>query len=220
MTITNTCNPCQCLGGSTDPESFRAAVITLLCKLAGEGPSGIFYDFEILCDPTTDAPKIVRYKYTGGSTDVTAEAFNLDGTPYAGTISSLVQCSAKDSEIEILDDVVNGVATQFLRTYLKKPDGSLVRIIDTTLDGTTNYTVLGTVSKLTHVYQQALASTTMAMVDKQVDDSIIRFLRTYIKDSTGTITSTVDTNLDGITAYTPTGTVDVCTVDAILLETN
>ena len=104
MTIKDTCNPCQCLGGSTDPESFIASVLTILC-------------------------------------DLSSKAENK-------------------------------------------------------------------------------TSTTLAMVDKQVDDSIIRFLRTYIKDSTGTITSTVDTNLDGITAYTPTGTVDVCTVDAILLETN
>ncbi len=38
----------------------------------------------------------------------------------------------------------------------------------------------------------------------------VKFLRRYAVDSTGTVV-TFDTNLDGVTAYTPVGTVDLCT---------
>lgn len=52
-------------------------------------------------------------------------------------------------------------------------------------------------------------STTLAMIDTQIDNSTITFLRTYIKDAQGNITSYKDTSLDGTTPYTTTGTVDV-----------
>jgi hypothetical protein len=206
MTIIDTCNPCKCRGGYVDKETYRSAVIELLCKLVGEGGSGIMYDFEILCDPTSDEPKIVRYKYEAGSTDITADAYNLDGTPYTGTIDNLVQCSAKDSEIEVLYDVNNAgtSSTPFIRTYVKNPDGTVVRVVDTALDGTTAYTVQGNV-----VSPGQTTSCTQEMIDTTVVNGQtvkIEFLRTYYKNSVGTITGYKDSALDG-TDYTVTGIV-------------
>lgn len=44
------------------------------------------------------------------------------------------------------------------------------------------------------------------------------FLRTYVRDYQGNLISTKDTTLDGSTTYTPTGTVTLAAVNAILLE--
>lgn len=203
MAIIDTCNPCKCRGGYVDNETFRASVIELLCKLVGEGGSGIMYDFEILCDPTSDEPKIVRYKYEAGSTDITADAYNLDGTPYTGSIDNLVQCSAKDSEIEVLYDDNNGTVTPFIRTYVKSPDGTVVRVFDTTLDGSTSYTVSGSVAP-------GLDNTTEGLVDYYYVNGILNtheFLRTYVKNSLGETVRIYNTELDGTTLYTPQGNV-------------
>lgn len=213
MAIIDTCNPCKCRGGYVDKETYRSSVIELLCKLVGEGGSGIMYDFEILCDPTSDEPKIVRYKYEAGSTDITADAYNLDGTPYTGSIDDLVQCSAKDSEIEVLYDD----GTPFIRTYVKNPDGTVVRVIDTALDGTTSYTVSGSV-------YPPLNSSLVALIDTYDDggtEVTVNFIRTYFKNGIGQITGYSDTLLDGTTSYTPQGTITFGgggSGNAILLE--
>ncbi|KUN32544.1 hypothetical protein AQJ11_03180 [Streptomyces corchorusii] len=49
---------------------------------------------------------------------------------------------------------------------------------------------------------------TQLLCDVQADGSSVPFLRTFTSD--GTTTSTADTRLDGVTAYSPTGTVGVC----------
>lgn len=213
--IIDSCNPCKCLGGHIDNEMFRSTVVALLCKLAGEGTSGVFYDFEILCDASTDEPKIVRYRYTHGSTEVTAEAFNLDGTPYSGDIDALVHCSAKDSEIEILTDYHSGTATQFLRTYLKAPDGSLVSVRDTTLDGQTAYTPVGVVSYqvvVSNMPSVPIPSSVVPMLDTYTDNGVeyeVQFLRVFFKNQSGGIISKSDVQLDGTTSYTVQGTVSL-----------
>ncbi|MEU3782719.1 hypothetical protein [Streptomyces sp900129855] len=49
---------------------------------------------------------------------------------------------------------------------------------------------------------------TQLLCDVRADGSSVPFLRTFTSD--GTTTTTGDTRLDGVTAYTPTGTVGVC----------
>ncbi len=52
------------------------------------------------------------------------------------------------------------------------------------------------------------------LCDQQADLSIVEFLRTYTFDDDGTLDGFVDTELDGSTAYAPTGTVRDCAVAA------
>ena len=55
---------------------------------------------------------------------------------------------------------------------------------------------------------------TRVLCDLQADTSIVEFLRTYTYDETGAPTGFTDTELDGSTAYAPTGTVRDCAVAA------
>ena len=65
---------------------------------------------------------------------------------------------------------------------------------------------------------ESSSSQTLPLADTQSDDSVVYFLRTYVRDYQGNLINTIDTTLDGSTPYTPTGTVGLAAVNAILLE--
>lgn len=235
MAITDTCSPCNCLGGYVDKEAYRSSVITLLCKLAENTPSGIFYDYEILCEAASNTPKVVRYKYTAGSTTITAEAYNLDGTPYTGSVSDLKSCSAKDMEMVVLYDFYDWVFHPFIRMYNKNPNTGVVTTNDLSLDGTA-YTIIGRVtdvsetlqSKLSEIETGARRSTNIKILyDTYTSGSetiTTSFMRVYVHDFNGDPIGNMpyDKELDGRTSYTVQGTVTPYhpgqVVNAILME--
>ena len=65
---------------------------------------------------------------------------------------------------------------------------------------------------------ESSSSQTLPLSDTQLDNSVVYFLRTYVRDYQGNLINTIDTTLDGTTPYTPTGTVGLAAVNAILME--
>ena len=65
---------------------------------------------------------------------------------------------------------------------------------------------------------ESSSSQTLPLADTQSDNSVVYFLRTYVRDYQGNLITTKDTTLDGSTTYTPTGTVSIAALNAILLE--
>lgn len=61
-------------------------------------------------------------------------------------------------------------------------------------------------AKLAYKATNDAANSIFPLIDRN-DDGDVSFLRRYIMDSAGNISSFVDTELDGVTPYTVTGTV-------------
>lgn len=82
-------------------DNFRCHVIGLLQEIlstlsggvsGGGSVAGPNSSITLLCDPTTGAKVLVRHIFASDGTVESAAAFNLDGTPYGGSISLLVLC--------------------------------------------------------------------------------------------------------------------------------
>lgn len=56
---------------------------------------------------------------------------------------------------------------------------------------------------------ESSSSQTLPLADTQLDNSVVYFLRTYVRNYQGSLINTIDTTLDGSTPYTPTGTVSL-----------
>lgn len=124
----------------------------------------------------------------------------------AGTSGS-IGAAGTDVEWEILCDDNGGVVTRFMRRL--QDNAGTVSVVDTTLDGVTTYAPTGVVSAC-----PVEVTDTEALV--LCDDNagvITTFLRLYEIEGDGTVTAT-DTQLDGVTAYAPTGTVGICSAAA------
>lgn len=109
------CNPTEL---SRVQSSYRAAVLEILCDIAGGGGTGggpNRIDVEILCDPGTGDPVVYSYNYETDGTRGAPTAYNLDGTPYVGVLEDLVACgtgettSASLLEYLICDNKVNKI---------------------------------------------------------------------------------------------------------------
>lgn len=115
----------------------------------------------------------------------------------APTFADLVPCADKDHEVlTFCDD--NG---PFLRRYSISGDGSVV-VTDTALNGVTAYTPVGTIKIC-----QPSDSSDIEIVTLCDDNG--PFLRFITRNVDGSITAN-DTQLDGVTAYLPVGTVKSC----------
>jgi hypothetical protein len=66
-----------------------------IAAVTGGGPQR--YDVEILCDPGSGDPVILRYAYLTDGTGIAITAYNLDGTGYGGVIADLVACGGGGS---------------------------------------------------------------------------------------------------------------------------
>ncbi|MGC5410555.1 hypothetical protein ACPXCX_43640, partial [Streptomyces sp. DT225] len=103
-------------------------------------------------------------------------------------------------------------STQFLRTLVTDcATGETVETVDTTLDGAP-YTVTGTVAQCTPTApaDQCRDCEVVALCDVADGEEPHSFLRTVCRDCTGAVISVLDTELDGVTAYTPIGDVVRC----------
>lgn len=97
MTAPSTCTPCCNTGQMANSElSYRASSLELLCQilaaLGGDDSGAVRYDWEILCDPTTETPVFVRFEYTTDGTVVGSTGYYADGSVYAGVLTALVPC--------------------------------------------------------------------------------------------------------------------------------
>ncbi|WP_381792990.1 hypothetical protein [Streptomyces niveus] len=102
-------------------------------------------------------------------------------------------------------------STQFLRTLTTDcVSGDVVSTTDTTLDGAP-YAVTGTVGQCTPAESADDCRDCEQLVLCDVTDAgTSTFLRTVCRDCAGAVTSSLDTELDGSTAYGVAGTVGVC----------
>lgn len=122
------------------------------------------------------------------------------------TVAPPVGVNSQYGQITVTADVV----TPFLRTLCRDVNGT-VTVSDTTLDGTTPYTVLGTTERCpageSSQAGATLDSETVVLCDSAATPN--RFLRTYIYNETGGVSGFTDTTLAG-DAFVPTGAVGVC----------
>ena len=128
-----------------------------------------------------------------------------DGNPYVVSPGGLVtDCGGIDSEQTVLCDVSGaGVATQFLRTEVRQAN-TILRRVDTALDGISPYTPTGTVRLC------AGSDAESVILCDSATPTPNRFIRTYTYNASGAVSGFTDTTLAG-TAFTPTGAVGLCT---------
>lgn len=105
------------------------------------------------------------------------------------------------------------VAHPFLRRICRDCAGAVVSLTDTELDGTTPYAPAGTVGVCAPVTgeEQRWDGEVLELCDTAADGTTTAFLR-HLRYGTldGVVYGRRDTTLDGVTAYTPTGTVGRC----------
>lgn len=180
----------KCLSGEV--WSYNVAVS------GGGGSAGSDTEFNTLCDDTLgDQSVMVTFlrRYTvdefGG---LTSEDTGLDGvTPYVtlGTVglcaSDAIATASDDSEFIILsDDTLNDqtVVVPFLRQYVVDQVGA-VTYTDTTLDGVTSYTVLGTVGVNPPVAETSSATATPNFINSSVAGSTTAGLQKFSVSNVG-----------------------------------
>ena len=143
------------------------------------------------------------------------QTFNPDGT-VAGTVDTtpagapyavagtVAVCAEIDTENQVLCDIqANGTRVAFLRRYSYNAlTGLQVGTNDTTLNGSTPYTVTGTVGQCPD-----RDSETFILCDSAATPN--RFLRTYTYNAAGGVAGFTDTTFAGA-AFVPTGAVGVC----------
>jgi hypothetical protein len=84
----------NCGAQITNAQDFYTLASKLLCELTDATYNSQQFSLQILCDPATGDRVWVRYAYAADGTVIGVTAFNLDGTPWVGTITSLVECAA------------------------------------------------------------------------------------------------------------------------------
>jgi hypothetical protein len=100
------------------------------------------FDRSVLCDPVTGATVILVTSYTEAGVP-TSVAYNANGTPYVGAITSLVSCNGKELESDALEMCDAGIS--FFRWVVKENGQPTGTVFDTTLTGAP-YTTTGAVT--------------------------------------------------------------------------
>ncbi|MEU2487038.1 hypothetical protein ABZ593_20820 [Streptomyces sp. NPDC012617] len=147
----------------------------------------------------------------------------LDGDPYTVT-GTVGQCTpaepadeCRDCEQLVLCDTTDEGTSTFLRTVCRDCTGAVISTLDTTLDGTAPYAVAGTVGVCATPPAECEAAAVQAFrlcdlnPDVEPDDAgrrcAVPFLRHFVYACDGTSTFH-DTEMDGVTAYTPVQVVE------------
>lgn len=106
--------------------------------------------------------------------------------------------------VVVCDLLASGSVVPFIRRFTFTDD-TLTSVTDTTLDGSTPYMVAGSVV----VCPADVDDEWQILCDVQANGEATPFIRRYRTDDQGVVT-TVDQQLDGVTAYAVTGTVGTC----------
>jgi hypothetical protein len=163
---------------------------------SGSSAAQTDFEFQVLCDINAGTTTKFLRRFKTDSAGVTTKIdTRLDGTTAYVPLGSVTSCDAPCETAVILCDNTGS----FLRRY--GCDG-VVR--DFTLDGTTAYVTVGTVKMCKDKRTFAIA-----LCDVSATGVATRFLRRYDVDQDGVVTVT-NTNLGGIAAYVPSGTVTSC----------
>ncbi|MCC9686867.1 hypothetical protein [Streptomyces sp. MNU103] len=193
-----------------DPKSWTADQFTATLELEGcEDTSSTQFLRTLVTD--CESGEVVS------TTDTT-----LDGQPYTVT-GTVGQCTpaattdeCRDCETTVLCDVTEEGTTSFARTVCRDCTGAVVSVLDTELDGTTPYSVGGTVGSCgpddcptTSVQVLRLCDLDPSVeADEAGRRCAVPFLRHLAYDCSGDLLGFHDTGLDGTTPYEPVQVVD------------
>lgn len=127
-----TCDPC------CDPEqfaksqeSFRSSELRILCQILGAlgGGSGTYYEWVTLCDPgNSNAPVLLQIGYTSSGAISGVTAFNPDGTPWVGTVSTLKDCSTSNIQMIPVSGELTGASFTTNYQTILNPGGQIVSL--------------------------------------------------------------------------------------------
>ncbi|MFI9591202.1 hypothetical protein [Nonomuraea sp. NPDC052265] len=155
-------------------------------------------------------------------TRATSARFRITGVSsfalrYLGPRALLADCRRLGNWVFGAVDVSLG--GEFLRTVCRDCSGAVTSTTDTLLDGTTPYTPLGVVGVCHPAETEPCASTVQVLRLCDLNPTVepdpesgkrcaVPFLRHLVHDCTGALTDTRDTEMDGITPYTPVKVAD------------
>ncbi|MFE3378706.1 hypothetical protein [Streptomyces anulatus] len=159
------------------------------------------------------APVLVEYEYDDGGQLIGVRTLTPGGDPYTVT-GTLGICPGPVDDVEYLvlcDVQADGTVTEFLRALTPNGDDTSTAR-DTTLDGSAPYTAVGTVGvcqppepcpSTVDVLQLCDLNPTVAPDPETGLRCAVPFLRHLVHDCAGALADTRDTELDGITPYSP-----------------
>ncbi|MGW6460398.1 hypothetical protein ACWF94_31500, partial [Streptomyces sp. NPDC055078] len=162
---------------------------------------------------------LIEYSYAAdGTIDSVRLVDATTGTTYVPT-GTVTTCPAGTSQpeqdlVQLCDVAADGTSTPFVRDYRRDELGAISGRSDYLLDGTT-YVPTGTVGICA---PEACRDCEQLVLCDLADNVSTSFLRTVCRDCTGAVVSTLDTALDGTTAYAPAGTVGQCCAWTVLDE--
>ena len=168
-------------------------------------------EYKILCD--TVGTFLRRYR-TSSAGAITITDTTLNGTTAYVPVGAVTVCPESisnfpsDREFQVLCDA-GAADLAFLRRYNTTTAG-VVTPTDTLLDGTTVYAPVGPVVTCSSGGGAAGDDSELEILCDSGTSPSTRFLRRYLYDSSGTFLGSLDTELDGTTAYAPIGTVGAC----------
>lgn len=201
------CNP-PCNDAWNTERDYRSSVLRLLRCIYEGNIEGVNYDYEFLCDPSDGRTIYIRYCNLEDGTPCTppAEAFELDGTPYAGSISALVPCAGDSGAIFEYVICDNGT-TKIAQVCA---DGCSITSIDYILLDRSASTTPANFALVTFG-PCTTQDEPQVLCDDDGAGTFTPFLRRYVIDHLGAVTI-VDTLLDGTSVYVPSGTVTECSL--------
>lgn len=159
------------------------------------------------------APVLVEYEYDDQGQLVGVRTLTPGGDPYAvvGTLGLCPQAVGEPQYVEMCDVQPDGSIVRFLRGFTPNGDGT-ANPDDIDVDGNT-YTPTGTVGAC-EPCASSVQTTRLCDLNPDVepDDQGRRcatpFLRHMVYDCAGELVATHDTEIDGVTPYTPVQVVD------------
>ncbi|HPC92141.1 MAG TPA: hypothetical protein P5317_07665 [Myxococcota bacterium] len=180
-------------------------------------------DYEILCDKGTDPNTKIIAVWNNSTVPPTLSYFTpaADGTLTAytpvGLISACPDSDVEDTQVCYVASVAGtgyAAGDQLLQILFWDTGESPPTLVATIWRNQSQNTVLTTPPTISDLTQCGGAKDHEIEILCDVNGAVTsQFIRRYVIDSLGGV-SVVDTNLDGVTAYTPTGTVQPCSASA------
>jgi hypothetical protein len=174
-----------------------------VCPTGTEAPES---DLTVLCDD--NGPFLRDFRRDENGAIVAVTNYTLAGAPYNPSGVQRVCDTGFNVETQTLCDVPLslGLVTTFWRTWVYNADGSVASVIDRDQDGNP-YTASsgGLITDCGGIDPEVVQ-----LCDVAANGTSTPFLRTIVRQANTTLRR-VDTTLDGVTPYTTTGTVGLCT---------
>ena len=185
-------------------EGVPYVVVGTVTLCSSSGGSVVFQHEEILCDD--NGPFVRKYIQNAAGLVLSVVDFELDGTPYV-VVGTVQLCSSgSTSNVFQHEEVFCDDNGPFVRKYIQDVTGLVTSVVDFELDGTP-YVVVGPV-----VLCSSGSTSNVFQHEEVFCDDNGPFVRKYIQDVAGLVTSVVDFEVDG-TPYVVVGPVVLCPIE-------